>query len=488
MISVKTRKSDDVRNGDRSRSSSVVKPSEVKRSGSVSRSSGPTPYTSSDRHDSGSTAQAGARSSISVSSKPRGPPPQARDARLPRESLAEFAEFIRSTGPNGAAIPSNTVRNAGGPVPISKPSIETARVSTTSNPNRNRLQAREAAVDYKDDNSDLIDFIRRGPPSTGGNPRIPRTVAPFRTTMDSDQLSGAVGGKAVDAQLRDIEVRSSQASTNVTESSMPSGPSSINSQSALLGRNKPLPGGNSRFGGPGDDDMPIPKRKTRRVRDPYAIDLSDEDEDLDEFESTPRPQKRVQTQEESLMDFLRNVPPPPEPVVQPFTTNTQTQNKPKKKSSAPSLMARFTRRDSTRGDGNSSGGSSPRSPVPVVNAVEPRPLNSRASSGKGYIPIQVNMPPGADSYAPTPNFSKATAMMGGGMSSGGGGRRVPMKRFEPREAVSVPSRGTSELAEFFKNSEPPPSVAAPSQFAPPVREDGSGISKVFSRRKKTSVA
>jgi len=372
------------------------------------------------------------------------------------------------------------VRNPVLPPSTSKPSIESGRVSTTSSANRSRLQARDAAVDYKDDNSDLIDFIRRGPPNASGNPRIPRTVAPFRTTMDSDQLSGAVGGKAVDAQLRDVDVRSSQASTNFTEGSVQS---STNSQSALLGRNKPLPSGNSRFGGPGDDDMPIPKRKTRRVRDPYAIDLSDEDEDED-FAPVARPQRRAPPQEESLLDFLRSVPPPPEPVVQPFVSSQAqptAQARPKKKASAPSLMARFTRRDSGRTSGNSSGSSSPRSPVPpptTTTAAEPKTLSSRANSGKGYIPIQVNMPPGADKYSPA-NFSKPTGAVGGTRPAGSG--RIPMKKFEPREAVSVSSRGTSELAEFFKNSAPPPGLGGG-------REDPDPYSARYGNRKKTSVA
>ncbi|KAK0719511.1 hypothetical protein B0H67DRAFT_642859 [Lasiosphaeris hirsuta] len=498
IIAVKTRKSEDTRqNGERSRSSSVARPSDVERSMLITRS---TSYPVPDGHRNNSIVSSqttpATRVTTSVSAKSRVNPPQARDARLPRESIAEFADFIRSTGPNGGSLaPASALRNAAGPIPISKSSIESSRVPTavsTGSVSRARLQAREAAVNSKDDNSDLIDFIRRGPPSNAGNPRIPRTVAPFRTTMDSDQLAAAVGGKAVDAQLRDVEIRSSQASTNATENSMRSVPSSINSQSALLGRNKPLPGGNSRFGGMGDDDMPMPKRKTRRVRDPYAIDISDE-EDEDEEEAAPKPRRRQQTQEESLMDFLRNVPPPPEPVIQPFV-NAQPQNRPKKKASAPSLMARFTRRDSSQTGGNSSGSSSPRSPVtpmPTIAAAETRSTASRSGGGRGYIPIQVNIPPGADKYGvsssfsngPSSTYSKASAMMSDGPPPVS--RRVPMKKFEPRDAVSVPARGTSDLADFFKNSEPPPNLA--NQYSPPPvdRDENRGF---FTRRKKTSAA
>jgi len=462
VVAFKGRRSEEARqNGDRSRSSSFAQSNELKRSSSISR---PAPTTDAQRKNSlgivqSNTSNSSGRSgpAVPAKSRPSGPAPQARDARLPRESVSELADFLRSTGPSGGDI----VRTTTAPASVSKSSVETPRASTTSSVNRSRLQARDAATDYKDDNSDLIDFIRRGPPSVSGNPRIPRTVAPFRTTMDSDQFNGAVGGRAVDAQLRDVDVRTSQASTNITESSVPS---SINSQSALLGRNKPLPGGNRGYGG-GDDDMPMPQRKTRRVRDPYAIDLSDEDEDHDM--RGPGPQRRAPPpQEESLLDFLKNMPPPPpEPVV------AQPPSRPKKKASAPSLMARLTRRgDSGRNSNSSSGNSSPRSPLPPP-APEPRNSSNVAGGAKGYIPIQVNMPPGVDKYNPS-NFRSTAPSAGAAPASG---RRGPMKKFEPREAVAVSSRGTSELAEFFKNSAPPGGVAPP-------RDDR------YPNRKKTGLA
>ncbi|KAM7199517.1 hypothetical protein V8F20_005701 [Naviculisporaceae sp. PSN 640] len=520
VIPVKVRRSEEARgNGDRSRSSSFAKPNELTRSGSISRTSG----TLSESRASN-----------------RANPPQARDARLPRESLADFAEFIRSTGPNGSIAPqvshsptaSTVVRNSSGPVPVSKASIDSGRPSTTlSNPNRPRLQARDASTDRRDDNSDLIDFIRRGPPSVGGTHRIPRSVAPFRSTMDSDQMSGAVGGRAVDAI---VDVRSSQASTNVTDYS-----SSINSSSALLppaNRNKPLPKSHTSVGNYGaadtntnfDDEMPIPKRKTRRVRDPYAIDLSDEDE-MDEEEylaaMTPglRP-KPQQTQEESLMDFLKNVPPPPPeptPEVRQFV-ETKAQA-PKKKSSTQGLMARFSRsrgdkeRTASKGSLSSiTGGkglpfsaseqqASQRKPAAALRTTSTTGGSVSGAGARGYIPIQVNMPPGVgDQYGigvttsigtggARPPVSMNTGM---GVSANGvpssGGRRVPMKKFEPREAVSVPSRATSDLAEFFKNSAPPGGGFA---GAGPAGPAGSGAapgedsrSGTWNRRRKASVA
>ncbi|KAK0616034.1 hypothetical protein B0T17DRAFT_510582 [Bombardia bombarda] len=503
----KNRKSEEARQlGDRSRSSSSARPSDLSISTSVARTAVAPAYPFPDiqRNSSsystisanaGKSVVSASRSAPAIPPKSRSNAPQARDARMPRESVADLADFIRSTGPIGGAVAPairapgpSAVYNPAGPVPVpSTGGGHSSRTSTASNPNRVRLQARDAAVDYRDDNSDLIDFIRRGPPSDTGNPRIPRTVAPFRTTMDSDQMSGAVGGKAVDALIRDVNVRNSQASTSVTEYSMPpSVQSSINSQSALLGRTNAPPSGNSRLGGV-DDDMPMPQRKTRRVRDPYAIDLSDEDEEDDDL--TPQPKKRAPTQEESLMDFLKNVPPPPEPIVRPQPV-TQIA---KKKASTPGLMARFTRRDSgVRGQApGSSAGIGPKSPPRQAVIEPPRNVNNRASTPKGHIPIQISMPPGADKYAPGLGVSRpgGGGMMGGPPPPSGGGGRVQMKRFEPRDAVSVPSRGTSDLADFLMNSEPPPTMAMPSQLVAGQSEsNNNSFSKVWGRRKKSGIA
>ena len=387
---------------------------------------------------------------------------------------------------------------------MSMTSIVSSQGSLSSNPNRPKLQARDAVVDHKDGNSDLIDFIRRGPPDSQAGHRIPRAVAPFRTTMDSDQMAGAVGGKAIDAQLNEAEIRSSQASA---KSVQPSIQSSVNSHSALLNKNKALPGGGGGgdiFAGGPDMDMPMPQRKTRRVRDPYAIDLSDEDEFEEEL--TARPAKRRAPQEESLIDFLNNYPPPPEEPVRPiYNVEVQTgKNKPKKKSSSTSLMARLTRRDSGQSgvpppssSGSGGGGFMGMNSNKPQTPVETRNTTVRTASGKGYTPIQistVNINPAVG--------GKAAAMMGGGGGGGtpsrpvtGASGRIPMKKFEPRDAVLVSSRGTSDLAEFLKHSAPPPGASLAAPFPEPMGPIGGGraseqssISKMFGRRKKQSVS
>jgi hypothetical protein len=316
--------------------------------------------------------------------------------------------------------------------------------------------------------------------------------------MDSDQMVAAVGGKAVDAQLRDVDMRSSQTSNSATESSVPpSIQSSINSRRALLAQNQPMSYSTTDT----SDDMPIPKRKTRRVRDPYAIDLSDEEEmeneDLAE-DLAPPPRRRPQDQEESLIDFLNSYAPPPEPTVQPFNI-PQTRNtlKPKKKASAPSLMARFSRRDSGH-SGNAAAPSPAARPVASQMPTQaPRSVSSRASGAVkgGHIPIQVNIPGGVNGYVPPVRTSSrpgAAATTTDGLGPlGMGGPRVPMKKFEPREAASGANRATSDLADFFKHSGPPPGMSPPmaNQFARPAeRAEPNGFSRVFPRRKKPSIS
>lgn len=471
----KSRKSEDVNRQARSRSSSLNNRAEGKRSTSVAR---PTPLDlrvteASNSKLSGAaplSPRSIAPSMMSVSSKPRGSISQAREARVPRESLADFADFIRETGPvGGAAAPapairnnnppmtgsvSNAVRNMSSSMSMSKTSMDSSKASTFSN--RPRYQARDAAVDYKDDNSDLIDFIRRGPPNTNSNPRIPRTVAPFRSTMDSDLMSGAVGGRAVDASIPNV--RYSGASTNITDSSMGSG-------AGLIKKGSAPPKGNM-FGMP--DGMPngMPKRKTRRVRDPYAIDLSDEDEEFDDIISPiggPVTRRPPPPKEESLMDFLNSVPPPSDHRPVPFNipqARAAQPPAPKKKASAPSLISRFTRHNSISGNHNSRNLQSSSGTHSSSNSIfDARSIASRAGSAfsgrnRNHIPIQVNVASGYDKYGtpiggvappPTSNPIRPAAASSG---------RVPMKKFEPREAASVPSRATQDLADFFRNSGP----------------------------------
>ncbi|KAG5973821.1 hypothetical protein E4U55_000262 [Claviceps digitariae] len=425
----------------------------------------------------------------------RGAATAPREPRVPTDTTTDFANFIKATGPTDENKVYIAPRLAAAP-PVSPggSSVKNSRrASTASIISRLRYQPRDATVDGKADNSDLIDFIRQGPPIASTNHRIPRHVAPFRTTMDSDELSGAAGGRAVDASIPDI--RDSMCSTNLTESS-PSMHSSVNSKSALL-RNKGASTMTSTMygGGGGDDDM-MPKRKTRRVRDPYAIDLSDEDEEEEEEEEDGRrggrglggeediyriqqSAKPMVKREESLAEFLRNYNPPAEPVSSP-------PRMPKKKASAPSLMARFSRsggKDKDKDKASSSRG------------------GQVASARGGYVPIKVSIPAGYDAYGPVDNkdynnssnlSAPAVTRTRGTSLTSHPTARVPMKKFEPRDAVASKTQ-TADLAAFLRDSAPPrdPSSVVNADRAPLHLEDesssvgGSSIGKRFGRRKKS---
>lgn len=389
---------------------------------------------------------------------------QARDARVPAESTAEFAQFIKSTGPQGETRPTSLRTNLP-PGSPAKGSVDSPRGSVPI-ANRIRYQPRDAVVDSGGDNSDLIDFIRQGPPGGPATHRIPRHVAPFRNTADSEQMSGAIGGKAMDATIP--EIRNSLASTNVTDNSMHSMQSSVNSHTALL-KNKVAMPNSQTFNG--DDKMP--KRKQRRVRDPYAIDFSDEEDDDDSL-MTPKPPPK---KEESLAEFLRNCEPPPEPVAP-----RQSQMMPKKKASAPSLlnMSRFIRSNSNKVS---------RSNVTVAPQMQSdRQLVSSRTGGsvssRGFIPIQVNMPVGRDKYGPAVDGRSVRSRQASTAASLG---RVPMKKFEPRDAGPNTSR-TSDLAAFLRDSAPPDTAGPTAQPAGAGSGDSPNFSKMFARRKKSAMA
>lgn len=217
-----------------------------------------------------------------------------RDARV--ESAAgtrDLADYARSTGPSDdTQLP----KPIGGRVMSPKPP-STAQSSISKPQNRLKFQARDPRPSRNAESAELIDFIREGPPRAPGEHRIDRHVAPFRTTMDSDDFNALAGGTD---RLR------------VSDSTMGT---SANSQTPLVGRSQAVNGGaatpDTVIARPTtrDADDFTPKRTQKRVKDPYALDDSD-----DEAEAGAAVAK---SNEESLIDFLRNTAPPPNMHVQP---------------------------------------------------------------------------------------------------------------------------------------------------------------------------
>jgi len=428
------------------------------------------------------------RQVANTASKLRPSVSQARDARVERNSMGDFADFIRSTGPPGVTLSQSPrsahtearQRNQNSTVYNTSPSrYESAPPSappsrrSNSSTGRVKLQARDAIVPRRDNTSDLIDFIRQGPPNANPheNPRIPRSVAPFRTTMDSDQMSGAIASRSAD--LSPTEGHFSRVSN---DQSMQSVNSSMNSQSALLNSHKSAAKNMAQGYDPHEGDMP--KRKTRRVRDPFPIDLTD-DEDEDDVKVSPEPRR----EQESIVEFLKTVPPPP--------TSSVFDDVPKpvdKKSSHSTLMSRFSRGSPPRPSKSSASNRSltrPKNDAPQIPPLHtPMTLKSKYSAGDELSSIY--------RAAPTNYVSRIDKQRKPVITSSG---RVQQKAFEPRGATNPPlSRGTVELADFLMNT-PPPAGNGPQKLAfgsSRVSEkenipSNGGFSRMFVRRKKLPV-
>jgi hypothetical protein len=289
-------------------------------------------------------------------------------------------------------------------------------------------------------------------------------------------MSGGVGARV--SELTGPETRRSLASTNMSnENSMRSVQSSVNSQSALLNNHNSkklsLP---QKFDSYGEDDM-MPKRKTRRIRDPYAIDLSDEDE----FDAMPA---KPAVKEESLAEFLRNVPPPADP---PTPAIFEIAEKPvAKKANAPSLMARLSTRNSN---------SHSKSPATHSSQSATRAKNN-APQSRRTIPIgpskSITSTSSASSIAASRRAnSTSTSNYVSHLDSERKPVKVVQKSYEPREAVGTraPARtATSDLADFLRNTQPPPSNGPQRLSIGQEPKEEGGFARMFGRRKKAAAA
>lgn len=353
-----------------------------------------------------------------IASPAKGTSSQARDARMASDGTREFADFIKSTGPTSAPYQQSPVAESfKGNRPQSNFSIS----SGASRSNKPRLQARPAET-RGSQTSDLIDFIREGPPQPGAH-RIPRTVAPFRSTIDSD----------------DLELDSSQNEKDQTRSSLStrdgSTPNksltSLGSRTGLLdSRNRSY--GQTKATGSKITEDPHPPRKQRRAPDPYAIDYDDDDDALfEEFMGPTKPPR-----EESLMDFLRSEPPADfEQTPQPLNVKP-----PSSSSSNGGIKARFLGNSSSKGPGSKLSMASLRS--------QGNPNNTVDSSQSNYsTKVGIERKPGA----------------------------MP--------SASQRQTETSALADFLRNTGPPEMPRTPSS---PRLRDG-GFSRFFTRRKKVEV-
>lgn len=401
------------------------------------------------------------------------------------EPTADFADFIRTTGPerepetsSSSTAEQSSVRKVG-----KSNSLVGSAVPGTSRRPGSKLQARDPTVSYGDQSSDLIDFIRQGPAHDrgDGSHRIPRTVAPFRSTMDSDDLQALGNGKGKEA----LDASSSIASTQDSLAPVKSIHSSSNSRTALIdpsnrskARNVSAP---VALNPPRPDEPPHPVRKQRRAKDPYPIDADIDDDDG--LTTTPKPQH----QEENLIDFLRSVtPPPPRPSITLAFDGVQkpTRNTLQKKYSGPSMRDRFAQNSSPPSSSKASMTKPVQRPGAGSSGVRRQneapqipPLSARAVSPHLITQVGTKF----DSYRPTrPTYAAHIDRE----------RNGPRRTYQARPERE-PNSGLGELAEFFRNSGPPspPLAQTPPAKTPavvrPTKEE-SGFSKIFSRRKKAA--
>lgn len=290
----------------------------------------------------------------------------ARAARANSESTRDFADFLRSTGPNqaGLAEAQASQQQTGPPVaaprpinalpavsrPVSGPGPKKITKQNPSSPSQHteplpsttpvimgeaagpfpvkkrlpKLQARDATFSTET-SSDLIDFIRQGPSDRSeGRLRLPRTGDPARSFGDTNGITRGINGRPSEGDNPRLSVASTQLSSVPSKSAH-----SVNSRTGLLETGSPTRDARHKISGSLEnrqgphDEAPQPIRKRHRNKDPYAIDTDSEGDD------DPRvPPHKV---EESLIDFLNSVAPPS----QSSTSNTLAHGSMPSKSPAP---------------------------------------------------------------------------------------------------------------------------------------------------------
>ncbi|KKK12129.1 hypothetical protein P175DRAFT_0489460 [Aspergillus ochraceoroseus IBT 24754] len=361
--------------------------------------------------------------------KSKQPVGQPRDVRPSTESSHDFAQFIRNSGPNTPSTPSTFIKGRGFSEPTELSKKPSRAESTFSSSSRTRLLARPAVVP-NGDTSDLIDFIREGPPTAGAR-RIPRTVAPFRNTMDSDELN------LYEPQVPPVS--STQQEVMATKSHVSAG-----SRTGLLdsmNRSYIRTGSSSSKVDAADD--PRPQRTQRRAPDPYALDWGDDE--LTELMDEPKPKR----EEESLIDFLRNAPPPQsESQPQPFVLNNNNNNP-----SAKPVTGGF-------------GGASSMKARLLRNTSFERAPSTKSSRSSLRQQFDQQSPGISSNYAAKVGMERNTGAMRG------------------LSFASERQTETSALADFLRSTGPPEPPAPRAQT--PVK-DSSFTRRLFMRHKKVQV-
>lgn len=376
----------------------------------------------------------------------------------------DLADYARSTGPeteqqlpralsarpgtSGTAktvkSTSNTVRTMPAPpVPVTRPSTVQSQGAKRVGAHT-RFEAREATVPRRSGTDDLIEFLREGPPSSPGH---------------------------VNGYLPNDNGRASAASTQTSSVAPRSIQESMNSSTALLASNRAQ---SKKVNGvhpstpaavrqaPQSQRDATPARKQQRVRDPYAIDDSD-----DEMDEEQGPSQTRKTQDESLIDFLRNTQPHPgssPPPILGGSSVSAAAGVVKRQSSTQGIRERIMR-SASRSSLNRKASVNNSRPAPTNDDNPPQYYRSTGTA-RETSPHLVQTGKKIDSYKPT-SVTHAP--------------HIDRNRAQKFAQAPISSRRTetADLADYLKNSGPPDT---PARRRSSVKEEA-GFLKFFARRK-----
>ncbi|EXJ73378.1 uncharacterized protein A1O5_03138 [Cladophialophora psammophila CBS 110553] len=415
-------------------------------------------------------------------SKPKNRLGEPREARMVRNNTRDLADYARSTGPEHETQLPKLLSPRPATAQTSRTDLSLRekvfgvdnenRPSTTSGKPMSRLkyQARDARGPRTAESSDLIDFIREGPPRAAGEHRIDRNVAPFRTTMDSDDLNALAPPPELDAKGRNSDGSAQESAMTVK-----SMPSSMNSRTGLLESTNRAGGKFTNGLGPSAtaiSKQPVipetdgmPKRTRTKVKDPYAIDYSDEEDEMEEIYDPPK----RRTGEESLVDFLRNTAPPPGMTTQPILAAIPNPTQPD-----PASMVRQSTNSSKLKDFLPGGSASSAKNNPHASGNDATTTTRPTNGARAESPHLTQVGSKMDKYRPTTTTHAAHVE-----------KNRQKMRVQPRDATTnLNGGGTADLAAYLKSSGPPLGMneKPPQKFVGLGQKDQAGFLKFFQRR------
>ena len=381
-------------------------------------------------------------------------PPYNGPAREPiarDDSLRDFADFIRSTGPD---VPPKTLQK-----PVNTNSAKSSRPSSSSSPisgagkplpkkitkqnqapvppktdfqtsthkkSLPKLQAREPTAGNSNETADLADFFRSGP--AGGHvdrSQPPRTGAAAHPASQEHLTNGRMK-EALNSGSSFASTQDSFAPSRMTQSS-------TNSRTGLLDSSNRSPhmgaasfrNNNNQQAQSRKDDFSGPVRTQHRNKDPYALD--DDSGDENSFISTPQPpqpEREREREEESLSDFLRNYNPPPEATVTREPPTIHGAPKPQKPHN-PSIKERLARNIAVVPDYRPLPPKQPKTtqpssrspPMSHESRQSARRTNSGLSSHSFTPPNQHNILRGKQNSSAPPKSSGSSSVGGGGANA-----------------------------------------------------------------------